>query len=175
MTEYRWPVIAGTAVLVLVLFFGINFYRQRYMQEEPFLNALEEMESIEEAEIIEEQGEDALQLVICGSYRGSLKELIDGVNAQSEEYFKKPLTVLLVDSRNGDLDNYAIDVAPALFEGARLGNYRSAAESVYSMASAYNLEEVKFNVDEKQLYLQARDGDYYLYLIVPLDLTEGEA
>lgn len=173
MQEYRWPIIVVTAVLALALFFGINYYRQRFLTEEPFLETLQQMESIAEAAIIRENGEETLQIIPSGSYRDSLQDLVLEIRDLAAEQYKKPLEIKVLDLRSAKLEAFARTVTPDLYEGALLANYRSVSDSIDTKASLYELEDVIFSVDYDRLYLQARDGEHYLYMIIPLNLAEG--
>ena len=175
MQEYRWPIIVTTAVLALALFFGINYYRQRYFTEEPFLETLQQMESITEATIIREKGEKTLQIIPSGSYRDSLQDLVLEIRGLAAERYKKPLEIEVLDLRSAKLEAFARTVTPDLYEGALLANYRAVSDSIDTTASLYELEDVLFTVDYDRLYLQARDGEHYLYMIIPLNLAEGGA
>ncbi len=177
MHEFRWPIIVTTAILAMALFFGINYYRQRYFQEEPFLETLEQMESIAEASIIRENGDDILELTPSSSYHDPLQDLVLEIQDLAAEQYKKPLEITVKDRRSAALEAFARSVTPDLYEGALLANYRSVADSVHATASIYQLEEVLFTVDFDRLYLQARDGDgeHYLYMIIPLNPDEGGA
>lgn len=175
MHEFRWPIIVTTTVLALALFFGINYYRQRYFKEEPFLETLQQMESVTEAAIIRENGEEILQITPSGSYREPLQDLVLEIRDLAAERYKKPLEIQVLDQRSAKLEAFARSVTPDLYEGALLANYRSVSDSVNTTASFYQLEEVLFTVDYNRLYLQARDGEHYLYMIIPLNLAEGGA
>jgi hypothetical protein len=172
VTEYRWPVIIVTAVLVLALFFGFNYYRQHYLYQEPFLEKLQEMEAIQSAAVKDENGAAVLEIIPERDYRGNLKKMMDEIEALSEEYRHTDYAVKIVDRRNPALDSFAAAASPALYEGARLNNYRAVAASISALAESYRLEDFSFNVDSRHIYLQARDGDYYLYQIIPLEMQE---
>lgn len=175
MHEFRWPIIVATAVLALALFFGINYYRQRYFKEEPFLETLQQMESIAEASIIRENGVEILEISPSSSYRGPLQELVLEIGDLAAKRYKKPLEITVRDRRSATLELFASSVTPDLYEGARLANYRSVADSIKTTAAFYQLEEVLFTVDYDRLYLQARDAEHYLYMIIPLNVAEGGA
>jgi predicted DCC family thiol-disulfide oxidoreductase YuxK len=174
VNEYRWPVIAVAAIVVLALFFGFNYYRQHYLYQERFLEKLQEMEAIQSAAIKEENGAAVLEIIPAEDYRGSLKEMMDEIGAIAAAYGHADQAVKLVDRRNQVLDSFAAAASPALYEGARRNNYRSVAATIYELAETYRLEEVSFVVDSRHLYLQARDGDYYLYQVIPLEKQEGK-
>lgn len=173
MPEFRWPVIAVTAVLALGLFFGLNFVRQRYFQEEPFLDTLCRMEGVAGAEILRDSGGETLLITPDPAYRGALQELVASVREEAARQYKKPLNVRVDDRRSAGLDDFYRAVLPDLYEAARLGNYRSVEESITLTAESYRLEEVLFSVDFDYLYLQARDGEGYLYQMIPLVNPEG--
>jgi hypothetical protein len=173
MADFRWPIVVTTAVLTLALFFGINYYRQRYMKEEPFLEALEKLESIDEAVITQKNEAVTLNITPAENYSGSLQEIVLHVQELTAEKYNQPLNIIVRDRRNDTLESFARSVTPALYEGVRLANYRSVDESIKLLAARYQLDAVLFSVDDDHLYLQARDQEYVLYLLIPLNRTEG--
>ena len=116
MNEYRWPVIAVAAIVVLALFFGFNYYRQHYLYQERFLEKLQEMEAIK---VLPLKKKTALQC--WKSSRGRLPgqpEENDGRNrAIAAAYGHADQAVKLVDRRNQVLDSFAAAASPALYEG----------------------------------------------------------
>ena len=109
------------------------------------------------------------------SYQGRLQSLVAAVEKESARRYRKPLSVEIRDRRTPRLERFADAVSPDLFEAARSGRYRAAADYIAQAAAAHGLDEHLFTVDSRYLYLQARDGDGYLYLIVPLPASpEGE-
>lgn len=173
MNNLRWPVIIVTAVLALALWGGFSYYHQRYLKETPLVEQLTRMEEIEQAQILREHGETILVISTSPGYRGSMQELYSLVEELALEELTGPLQIKFADRRNQRLDLFAREAAPSLYEGARLGNYREVAESINMLKEKHRLTEVEFAVDYRRLYLQGRDGEYYLYLIVEVVMPEG--
>ncbi|HOB87406.1 MAG TPA: hypothetical protein PKO38_06940, partial [Bacillota bacterium] len=156
MREFRWPVIVATAIAALIIFFGALFLYQRHYIEGPFLDSLEQMEGIESVEL--EQGAEAAVLRVRPEreYRGSLPDLMTALREQAEQEYRKPLEIRLEDWPNEKLLAFRDRVLPALYESARLGNYRSADEAIRQEGEKRGLEDFKFTMDHRFLYLQAR-------------------
>ncbi|HHX87195.1 MAG TPA: hypothetical protein GX693_03325 [Firmicutes bacterium] len=175
MENLRWPVIILTAVLALALWGGVSFYHQRYLKETPLVEQLIQMEEIEQAQILREHGEAVLIISTSPSFRGSMSQLYSRVEELVLNELKEPLQIKFKDRRNQRLELFVREAAPGLYEGARLGNYRQVAETINMLKEKYQLAEVEFTVDYRRLYLQGRDGEYYLYLTVMVDTPEGGA
>ena len=174
MDNLRWPVIIVTAVLALALWGGFSYYHQRYIKETPLVEQLTQMEEIEQAQILREDGETILIICTSPNYRGSLQQLYSRVEEPALKELKEPLQIEFKDRRNQRLELFAREAAPCLYEG-RLGNYRQVAECINMLKEKHQLTEVEFTVDYHRLYLQGRDGEYYLYLTVMVDTPERGA
>lgn len=166
--DLRWPRVVCVALLALVLFFGVHYLYQRYFKQEPFLEEICRLEGVADAEIIPERGGDILMLTPDSTFQGRLQGLISAVETIVSGRLRAPLRIEIKDRRSSRLDIFAIAVSPDLYEAVRWGRYRSAADRIAEAAARYDLTDEIFAVDANYLYLQARDGDSYLYLIVPL-------
>ena len=173
MPDLRWPLVVATAVLALALFFGFNYYKQRYLHEEPLLAALQEMESVGSVQLSKEGDGYTLLVTPAADYHGGLRELLSAVERKVEGRIQDSLSVEFDDRRNGRLEDFAEQITPALYESARLGNYREAAAAVEATGERHQVQEVRFSVDQRYLYVQARDGEHYLLLLVSLEQEEG--
>lgn len=176
MPDLRWSRVLLIALLALVLFFGINYIYQRYFKQEPFLEELCRVEGVAGAKIVSENGSEILIITPEVSFQGQVQALVAGVEKEVSGRYRKPLTIEIKDQRSPQLDLFATAVSPDLYEAVRSGSYRAAAERIEETAAAYGLTGQIFTVDARYLYLQARDGGNYLYLIVPLPASpEGGA
>ncbi len=173
MNNLRWPVIVVTAVLALALWGGFRYYHQRYLKEAPLVEKLTQVEGIERAEIRQEHGETVILIDTSPAFRGSISDLYSRAEELALPELAKPVRIKLLDHCNGRLELFARDVSPGLYEGARLGNYREIADDINRLAEKHGLREVEFAVDYRRLYVQGRDGEYYLYLIVEVAMPEG--
>ncbi len=176
MGELRWPVIIATAAVALSLFFGAYYYHQYYLQEAPLVEQLTRLEGVREVRVGREKGQPVVTVTPDPSYHGPLQDLFLAVEEVSRRELKNEPEIRVTDRRNPQLEDFSRSVTPALYEGARLGNYRSVAQSVAAAAGTYQVDDALFAVDYRRLYLQARDGDHYLYLVIPLEQPqEGRA
>lgn len=175
MPELRWSKVLFIALLALVLFFGTNYFYRRYFEQEPFLDDLCHLEGVAGAEIVAEREGDILIITPEDSYQGRLQSLVTAVEKEISRRYRKPLSIEIKDRRTPRLELFAAAVSPDLFEAARSGRYRAAADRIAKRADEHGLAGQLFTVDSRYLYLQARDETGYLYLIVPLPLSpEGE-
>ncbi|HPU00674.1 MAG: hypothetical protein GX890_00545 [Firmicutes bacterium] len=175
MTEMRWHKVLLVALLALALFFGANHLYRRYFQQEPFIEAICRLEGVAGAELVSEGGGETLLITPDDSYQGRLQALVAAVEKEMARRYRKPLSIEIKDRRTPRLERFADAVSPDLFEAARSGSYRAAADRIARSAAEHGLDGSLFTVDSRRLYLQARDGSGYLYLIVPLPGSpEGE-
>ena len=173
MENLRWPVIVITAIIALALWGGGSYYHRYYVKETPLLEQLSEMEEIGEAGLHREDGEAILRIKPSPGYRGPLPDFYCRVEGLAQEELKEPVRVIFEDRPNQRLELFAREVSPALYEGARRGNYRQVAESIKLLAEKHRLTEREFAVDSHRLYLQVWDGDYCLYLVVKVEEAKG--
>lgn len=176
MPQLRWTKVLLIALLALVLFFGAEHVYRRYFREEPFLDSLCRLEGVAGAELAAGKNGEILIITPEDSYRGQLQSLIAAVEKEVSGRYRELPPIEIRDRRSGRLDLFASAVSPDLYEAVRSGRYRSAAERIREAAELYELTAQDFTVDSRYLYLQARDGAGYLYMLVPLPpLTEGGA
>lgn len=175
MPHLRWSRALLVALLALVFFFGANHVYRRYFREEPFLEGLCRLEGVAGAELVVDQGGEILLITPEDSYRGRLQELISAVEKEAARRFRQPPPIEIRDRRSPRLDLFAAAVSPDLYEAVRSGCYRSAAERIRETADRYGLTAQDFTVDSRYMYLQARDGSGYLYMLVPLPPEGGAA
>ena len=174
MPNLRWPIIVVTTILALAIIFGFNYYHQRYMKEAPLVDELQQMQAIDRVEIIRETGETRLLITPVPGYQGLLREIFVNVERLALRDLGEIPQIEISDRRSSQLDLFAEQVTPSLFEAIRLGNYRSEAESVLLAGERYKLQDLHFDVDHHRLYLQARDGRHYLYMVVSLETPGRE-
>lgn len=175
MPELNWPRALLTMLLALGLFFGAGHLYQNYFKKAPFLEELRNHEAVASAEIIAEGGEDILLVCPEPSFRGLLQELHSSINSKVATAYRNPPGLRITDRRSGKLDQFAAAASPALYEAIRSGAYSDAAEQISGIAASYGLTDLYLTVDADNLYLQARDGDNFLYQVVKLPaLQEGE-
>ncbi len=166
--DLKWPRVLFVALLVLLLFFGINHLYQRYFKNEALVEALCSLEGIAAAEIISEKGTEIAVITPDNSYQGELESLFDAVEKEISGYYRIQPAIEIKDRRSALLHRFASAVSPDLYGAARTGCYREAAHEVGQVAAACGLTDYLFTVDSRHIYLQARDGSSYLYIIVPL-------
>jgi len=92
------------------------------MKEEPFLESLEKLESIDEAVLNKKKEAVILNITPAENYSGSLREMVLHIQELSAEKYNQPLKITVHDRRNDTLESFARSVTPAMYEGARLAN-----------------------------------------------------
>lgn len=174
MPELNWPRALLITLLALGLFFGANYFYQGYFKKTPFLDNLCNLEAVGSAEFVSERGANLLVVRPKSSYRGSLQDLYAAIDTEAAAVYRDPPEITIIDQRSARLDEFAAAVSPALYEAARSGGYSKAAKQITAVAESYGLTGSSLTVDAKHLYLQARDGDNFLYQVVELPpLQEG--
>lgn len=165
MQKFKWKVMLIAFLVSSALFFSGATLYEKYYRENPLeydLTALEAVESVQ----INHSRRDVhvdVHLLYTENFPGLIREIEDILTgSMGKEY-----SFYVHDNRNEKLESFARELKPALYEGARKGNYRSVNETVISVAGKYAPDEYSFMVDNSFIYLQARDGDYFLYIFIP--------
>lgn len=166
MNKIKWHVMLIVFLISLVFFFGGSFLFERFFRENPLEEELCKIEGVERVEINGER-KNTLHVDIFTGYTGDLPEMVEGIDRVLSARVKKEYDFELHDRRNEKVEVFFREVKPAIYEGARVGNYRSIQETVDRAAAGHEVEDYFFSVDDKYVYLQARDGKDFLYVVVP--------
>lgn len=161
---FKWKVMLTTLFAALIVLSGGYVLYEKYVRETPLKESLEAIAEVEKAEVI--RSGKMIHVDIFLSYTGNLPELVQDMEDIMENHTAGEYTFTVHDKPNAGLSAYKREIMPALFEGARNGNYRSVKESVLAEAKLRDLEESYFSVDHRRIYLQAKDGEHFLYILV---------
>ncbi|MFY9115228.1 MAG: hypothetical protein WAO23_08335 [Dethiobacteria bacterium] len=127
-----------------------------------------ELNGIEAVERVEINGDRKhLHVDVYTQYTDNLPELVTEIDRILSAQVKQEYTFDLHDHRNEKIEAFFREVEPAVYEGARVGNYRSIQETVANIASEHSIDEYYFSVDHQYVYLQVKDGDNYLFVVIP--------
>lgn len=165
MKQFKWRImLIAFLVSLAVIFSGATLY-ERYYKENPLEEELAGIEAVEKVEI--DHSRRDVHAEIYPVYTENIPQLINEIEDILYEHVTKEYSFYVHDNRNKNLESFAGDVKPSLYEGARKGNYRSVKETVVSIADEYSLMQSHFMVDNSYIYLQAKDGDNYLFIFIP--------
>jgi hypothetical protein len=98
----------------------------------------------------------------------NVQESYETLEAQIREIMKdRPYRIVLKDNRNQRLDAAYYELHFSLREAAATGHFVTMAEEMRSRCEDLQLTDVRVYVGEENLYLDARDGEHYLYAVMP--------
>ena len=163
--KFKWHVMLMIFVVSLVILGGGVVIFEKYYYQNPLQEQLEDIEKVEKVEI--ETDRNNTRVEINNSYATYLPSMVTEIKEVLKDNLGDEYSLIVNDKPNQNLEALALAVKPALYEGARLGNYRSVNNSIQDIAANYSTDDLQFSVDENFVYLQAQDGDNYLYIIVP--------
>lgn len=166
MNKIKWHVMLIVFLISLVFFFGGSFLFERFFRENPLEEELCEIEGVERVEI-DGKRKNTLHVDIYTKYTDDLPGMVEGIGRVLSARVKKEYDFELHDHRSEKIEAFYREVKPAIYEGARVGNYRSIQETVDRVAAGHGLEDYCFSVDDQFVYLQAGDEKNFLYVVVP--------
>lgn len=173
MNKIKWHVMLIVFLISLVFFFGGSFLFERFFRENPLEDELCKIEGVERVEI-DGKRKNTLHVDIHTKYTDDLPGMVEGIDRVLSARVKKEYDFELHDHRNGKVEAFYREVKPAIYEGARVGNYRSIQETVDRAAAGHGLRDYCFSVDDQYVYLQVRDENNFLYVVVPHLWPVGE-
>lgn len=175
MKKFRWRAAALAFFLTLLLSVGIILLRQRQMITEPLLKRLNELQSVQAADL---KQEDGLHVVVVKlnsveDFPAAYQQLRQEIeNFLPTDYYRLDL----VDKRNQSLTKAYQAVQLALYEGEQRGNFTEMAQFVAATLSEYEVTDYQLAVDPENIYLKLQHDDAYLYATIQRQqrLKEGE-
>ncbi len=172
MDKIKWQILLVAFIVSIVLFFGGAFIYEKHVIENTMESKLLEIEGIEEVQI--KQKRNTVQVEVTGEFAEDFPGLVATTEEILKEYSIMNSSISFKDRRDGQLDEFADAAQPALHEAARLGNYWETRERIISMAGHHNPDEYYFTVDSNRIYLWARHGKNFMYVMIPLYSEEGD-
>ena len=166
MKNFKWPVAVLAFVLTLALSVGAVVLRERQLINEPLFKHLSEFESVQTVELHRENNRQIVVVTLnyvedLGLTHRELNEEIDRLLGHNR------FRLEIIDGRNQALEAAFVAVHLSLYEGEHRGNFTEMGSRVDEILLKFGITEHKVFVDSEHIYLQMRDGDAYLYEIIP--------
>lgn len=162
--EIRFPIIIiALLITVGLLLGGLRLYNY-YNIEMAVQKSITQIEPITEANVTKINGQYTVQIKL--NWNQHLQGIYHEIDQIGKQYFKNTnYSIQVIDKRNQRLNNILIDLQPLIYETlakdefVRMNN--EVGKQVKKMQMDYFIQ-----VDQNNIYISIRDGDYYLYEII---------
>lgn len=174
-STFRWPVMVLVMLLTVAMIYGLNQWHQQRVVEEPLIEKLEQLDSVQRVEVSTIGDEGKISFIITLSECEKLPETYKKMEELLRSCYKKDEYLLIVaDNRNSYLKSIYEKVQFALMEGERTGNYTKMYEEVSGLIEKEESELVHHLwVDQNRIYFVLSSGPYNLYEIIPVRLADN--
>jgi len=176
MRNKQFKVLAFITSLVLALgvFLGSYAFYKKFEVEQPLLEQLSAMPSVEQVSMEKEKGEYVFDIKLkkVDNIQEEYEKINQVINSKLE---KETYDIKIQDDGNRKLQEFSDQLQPAVYEALAHNRYVWLEEEI-AEKSAENQLNYRIFVDEKHLYLQLEDGSKYIYKIFNRDtesLTAG--
>ena len=164
MKNFKWHAAVLAFIVTLGIATGAVLLRQRQMIDAPLLKRISELEPVREVRL-EEDGEKVI--IITLGYVDDLQKTYRQLHEViSEMLGGEAYRLVIVDNRNEPLEDAYFAVHLELYESDQNGNFAAAGEAVNAKLAALGLDDYRYAVDDKYIYLQLKKGDAWLYEII---------
>lgn len=161
--QIRIPVIIIALLITVGLLLGsLRLYNYFYV-EQTVQKSITQIESVTETNVSNSNGEYTVQVKL--NWNQNLQGIYNELDQIGKQYFRNTTySIQVLDKRNQRLNNLFIDLQPLIYETlakdefVRMNN--GVGKQVEKMDMDYYLQ-----VDQDNVYISIRDGDYYLYEI----------
>ncbi len=169
---FRVHIIIISVILGLLVFAGGQWLYEKYNYDEPLDKTLSSNKAVESYKLSGEDQPVTVELKLknvenlgktYGELDNSLREVLGG----------KEYKIKLVDNRNRQLENIYYHSQFAVYEAMARGNYREMEQYISRQAAAAGAQANVF-MDQEAVYVQIKNGDYYLYEIIPVKSPENQ-
>ncbi|APC08216.1 hypothetical protein [Neomoorella thermoacetica] len=163
---WRLHFVLLAALLSLCLLTGGQWAYQHFGQEKPLARALEAVPGVQGVQITSgtsglEVGVTLGQVADLQQTYKQLEKVIQGI------YGQQPVKVVIKDNPSPVLDRLWQASQYSVYEASVRGNFTTMATSIAQLASKAGVPDYAINIDERNIYLQFRQGQNYLYRIIP--------
>jgi len=164
MKNFKWHAAVLAFVVTLGIATGAVLLRQRQMINTPLLKRISELEPVREVRL-EEGGEKVIFVTLeyVDNLQKTYRQLHEVI---SEMLGEEAYRLVLVDKRSEPLEDAYYAVHFELYESEQKGSFAAAGAAVDAKLAALGLDDYRFAVDDKYIYLQLKKGDAWLYEII---------
>ena len=163
---WRLHFVLLAALLSLSLLTGGQWAYRHFGQEKPLAGALEAVPGVQAVTVIPGTGTLEVRINLgpvthLQQTYSKLEEAIRGV------YGQQPFKIILQDNPAPVLDRLWQASQYAVYEAAVRGNFTSMAAGVADLARQAGVSDYALNIDDRNIYLVFRQGQNYLYRVIP--------
>jgi len=158
----RVKIILVVIILSLATFLGGRYLFGQYRVEQPLINNIMEIEGVEEVVFNEQKAEIVLELEITEGF--NIFTDYNKVESIAEEMLAdSTFSIVINDKPDLQLEELLKEIHFPLFEGLSTHQYSEMKLQIEKIIAGYNIEDYQINIDDKNLYLQIRQGDHFIY------------
>ncbi|MGI9860331.1 hypothetical protein SDD30_02970 [Moorella naiadis] len=168
---WRLHFVLLAALLSLSLLTGGQWAYRHFGQEKPLIGALEAVPGVQAVTMMPGTGYLEVQISLgpvtnLQQTYTELEEIIRGA------YGQQPFKITLQDNPAPVLDRLWQASQYAVYEAAVQGNFTSMAARVGDLARQAGISGYALNIDDRNIYVEFRQGQNYLYRVIPRQ-TDG--
>lgn len=167
----RWPIVLLALVLTVSGIYGVNYWRQQRLIDEPLKESLLEVDGVEKVNIINTNQHNKISISLLEvkdlskTYR-EIEGILDLTYAQGS------YQLIILDKRDPYLESLYEKVHYALMEGERRGNYSDMNKEIFLLLNdEMDLVNYHLWVDQEKIYLQLSSDGNYLYEVIPINMS----
>ena len=167
----RWPIVLLALVLTVSGIYGVNYWRQQRLIDEPLKESLLKVDGVENVNITNtnKNSEISIFLQEVKDLSKTYRE-IEGILDLT--YKQGSYQVTILDKRDPYLESLYEKVHYALMEGERRGNYSYMNKEISLLLSdEKGLVNYHLWVDQERIYLQLFSEENYLYEVIPINMS----
>ncbi|SFS61327.1 hypothetical protein [Marininema halotolerans] len=169
--QNRWPVIAATLVVSLLLLFGGFYAYQKIQIETPMQETLTEASHIKTYEV--ETSPNHITVHLTPDHGFSLsKDYIPLQKKLNKLAHGRDMSILIKHDAEGELLDAWNRINFGIQEGIALKQYTKIPQTVSEEAKAHHFDATVF-MDKNFVYLELKKDDLHLYRVLPLNKQES--
>ena len=169
----KWHIMLICFVVSLVIFGGMFIIIEEQFIQSPIQDEIMEIDGVKNVSY--ENNRNNAKIIIdldyVSNFNATHAQIVDILKMQG---IYEESTLIIEDNRNEKLEELAYYIKPALYEGAREGNYIELQDYILECTSNYEINNNRFFVNESYINVQAKDGNSYLYISIPIGQKEGD-
>ncbi len=165
----RWPIVLLALVLTVSGIYGVNYWRQQRLIDEPLKESLLEVDGVEKVNITNtnQHNKISISLLEVKDLSKTYRE-IEGILDLTYDSYQ----LIILDKRDPYLESLYEKVHYALMEGERRGNYSDMNKEIFLLLNdEMDLVNYHLWVDQEKIYLQLSSDGNYLYEVIPINMS----
>ncbi len=169
-SDFKYLSLIAAFVVCLGVCLGGYFLYNRLQVEKPLTAALEEQQSVNEVEILKEEGIYSIHISLAkvDNVQEEYKQLEGIVH---EKMGNRPYEISIEGNGDKDLESIYAEMQPVLYEGLANHQYVWMDKTIADYSEARGIKFSLF-VDDERIYLQFIDKDSYQYHILSKESTK---